>query len=244
MNAAHLEDLIVLEESYWWHVAKRNLVSRLLTRYFPAPGRLVEGGIGSGRNLQHFRQLGYDVMGLDISDVAVRHARERGLDNVVRHDLADAWPVEDETLHAVVLLDVLEHLSTPVQALREVACKLSPAGGVIVTVPAMPWLFGEWDQMLGHYRRYTAGLLRQHATEAALRVVRLGYWNSFSLPAAVVLRGWKRLIPSHSPSATFPRVSPSMNSLLLKCAEVERRGVESGWLPPLWGLSLYAVLTR
>ena len=58
MDPSHLQELVTLEDSYWWHVAKRQLVTRLLQRYCPPPGRLVEGGIGSGRNLVEFSELG------------------------------------------------------------------------------------------------------------------------------------------------------------------------------------------
>ena len=45
MDPSHLQELVTLEDSYWWHVAKRQLVISLLEKYCPAPGRLVEGGI-------------------------------------------------------------------------------------------------------------------------------------------------------------------------------------------------------
>ena len=49
MDPSHLQELVELEDNYWWHVAKRQLVTRLLLKHCPPPGRLVEGGIGSGR---------------------------------------------------------------------------------------------------------------------------------------------------------------------------------------------------
>ena len=41
MDPSHLKELVTLEDSYWWHVAKRQLVTRLLEQYCPPPGRLV-----------------------------------------------------------------------------------------------------------------------------------------------------------------------------------------------------------
>ena len=66
MDPSHLTQLVQLEDNYWWHVAKRKLVLRLLNRFAPAPGRLVEGGIGSGRNLVEFDKQGYNVTGFDL----------------------------------------------------------------------------------------------------------------------------------------------------------------------------------
>jgi SAM-dependent methyltransferase len=244
MDPAHLDELVNLEESYWWHVAKRNLVTELLTRHFPPPGRLLEGGIGSARNLIHFRECGYDVAGYDISEDAVLRARSRGLDDVCVHDLTHPWPVEDGSLRAVVLLDVLEHLPNPVDVLRDVARTLRPNGGVVVTVPAIPWLYGNWDRALGHYRRYTGRQLRQQAREAGLCVTSLGYWNSFTLPAAILVRSWQRLFPSLRRAAEFPRVSAFTNRLLIQCSNLERRMSISAGIPIPCGLSVVAVLKR
>ena len=67
MDASHLQQLCELEDSYWWHVAKRELATRLLDKYCPAPGRLVEGGVGSGRNLIAFQEMGHTVTRLDLA---------------------------------------------------------------------------------------------------------------------------------------------------------------------------------
>ncbi|MCP4507957.1 MAG: class I SAM-dependent methyltransferase, partial [Fuerstiella sp.] len=75
MQSSHLQQLVDLEDSYWWHVAKRQLVTRLLQKHCPPPGRLVEGGIGSGRNLVEFQELGYNVTGFDLMAESVEHVR-------------------------------------------------------------------------------------------------------------------------------------------------------------------------
>lgn len=241
MDNAHLQELAELEDTYWWHVAKRQLVVRLLQRYLPPPGRLVEGGIGSSRNLVTFRDIGYEVQGFDILEEAVRYGREKGIEDVHTHDLAEPWPVEPSTVRAVVLLDVLEHLADPVGVLRHAASALEEGGGIVLTVPAYPWLFGEWDRQLGHYCRYTAHALRQQAAEASLRVQWLSHWNSFSLPAAVAVRGFQRLVPRER-SPVFPRVSYPVDKMFRACANFERTVLALRPIP--LGLSLVGVLVK
>src|SRR5262249_16838522 len=101
---------------------------------------------------------------------AVAHCRELGIDDVRVHDLQVPWPVADGPVRAVVLLDVLEHIADPVAALRSAAATLDAAGGIVLTVPAIPALMGPWDEMLGHHRRYTRRSLRDQARAAGLRV--------------------------------------------------------------------------
>ncbi|QDU93886.1 class I SAM-dependent methyltransferase [Lignipirellula cremea] len=241
MEAGHLTELIQLEDSYWWHVAKRRLATRLLQEHFPPPGLVVEGGVGSSRNLLAFQELGYEVAGLDVMEPAVEHAHERGLENVHLHDLTEPWPLADESASAVVLLDVLEHLSDPVAALQHAWQALKPGGGVIATVPAYQWLFGEWDERLGHYRRYTRRRLREEAEAAGFTVRFLSHWNAFTLLPAIAVRTYERLLP-RSRKAVFPRVSSLTNRALLACADWERCWMSA--CPTPCGLSVVGVLQK
>jgi len=241
MDPSHLQELVRLEDEYWWHIAKRKLVTSLLKEHCPPPGRLVEGGIGSGRNLVEFRELGYEVTGFDLMPESVEHVRERGVEDCHVHDLGEPWPVEQHSLRAVVLLDVLEHVPDPTAVLKHVHDALAVDGAVVITVPAHPWLFSRWDEQLGHYRRYTVKEFRQHANGAGFRVQWLNYWNSFTFPAAVAVRGLERVFPKRD-QPDFPEVSAFTNRALLKAAAAERWCINHFGIPT--GLSLAGVLRK
>ena len=241
MDPSHFDELVCLEDSYWWHVAKRDLVVSLLEKHCPPPGRLVEGGIGSARNLIEFRELGFDVTGYDVMPESVDHARARGLNNCRVHDLSRPWPLPADSARAVVLLDVLEHLADPVTVLKHVHAILERGGCAIVTVPAYPWLFGDWDRSLGHYRRYTSRALRADARKAGFNVEWINHWNAFTLPAAIAIRGVERLLPRER-KPEFPRVRPAVNRMLLSAARAERQFLTRFRIPA--GLSLAGVLKK
>lgn len=239
VDPKHLEALIAVERSYWWHVAKRELVLELLLRHAPPPGVLIEGGVGGGANAEAFRDLGYEVRGFDLMPQAVEHCRALGFSGVRTHDLQEPWPVEPGSARAVVMLDVIEHVRDPVRVLCHAAAVLAPEGGMIVTVPAIPTLMGPWDRMLGHHRRYSRRLLREHARQAGLRVAWLSPWNSFTLPAAAVIRTAEKFVGCRR-TAEFPRVRTAVNALLIRLARLERRAMSYG--PIIAGLSLVGVL--
>ena len=174
-------------------------------------------------------------------DEAVEHGQKLGIEDCRRHDLEQPWPLEAGSARAIVLLDVLEHMARPVQVLRNAYDVLQPGGGLVITVPACPWLFGDWDRRLGHYRRYTAKELRSHAAEASLQVKWLNHWNAFSFPAAVAIRGVQRMFPGDR-QAEFPRVSQGMNRMLQRAAGFERWCMVRLSVPV--GLSLVGVLTK
>lgn len=239
MDTEHLQELIQLEHHYWWHVAKRQLVLSWLSAHAPPPACVIEGGIGGATNLQHLWRLGYQVTGLDILPESIERAWQLGIARAYRHDLLQAWPVDAQSQDVVLLLDVLEHLEDPVLALRNAAASLRPGGWILLTVPAYPWLYGDWDRRLGHFRRYTARMLRHQAQQAGLAVAWLNYWNAFSLPAAIAVRLYQRFLPGERP-ATFPRVHSLTNQTLLTMAGVERWCCHRFPLP--CGLSLISVL--
>jgi SAM-dependent methyltransferase len=240
MEPAHLQELEELESTYWWHVAKRKLAITLLQRFASPPGLLVEGGIGASRNLQEFKKLGYEVQGFDVMPEAISMAQAKGIETVNIHDLEKPWPVKEKA-RAIVLLDVLEHISDSVGALENIRDVLAPDGAVILTVPAYPCLFNSWDEKLGHFRRYTNRMLRDEVKQAGLKIKWLGHWNSFTLPAAIALRGFNRLFKRNT-STEFPRVSNAVNSMLLGCAGLERKCLMSLGVP--MGLSICGVLTH
>ncbi|HBN75723.1 MAG TPA: hypothetical protein DD473_07875 [Planctomycetaceae bacterium] len=221
MEVAHLHELSELEQTYWWHVAKRDLVTNWLQQYSSPPGFIIEGGIGSAGNLLAFQELGYQVAGLDIMPEAVEYGRQRGLSQVQVHDLEQPWPFADESADAIVLLDVIEHVPHPVQVLQNAVRSLKPDGKIFLTVPAYQWLYGDWDEALGHYRRYTTRRLQQQTVAAGLKTIKLTHWNSFTLPAALGMRTWQKMCPLKR-SAEFPRVSAITNRMLIGCAQIER----------------------
>jgi SAM-dependent methyltransferase len=241
MDPKHLEALIAVERTYWWHVAKRELVLDLLACHAPPPGILVEGGVGGGTNALTFRELGYEVQGFDLMSESVEHCRKLNFGAVQAWDLQETWPTETGSARAVVLLDVIEHVPDPARVLRNAASALRPDGSIIVTVPAIPALMGPWDRMLGHYRRYSRRMLAEHARAAGLEVSWMSHWNAFTLPAAVAIRAMEKLTGSRQ-SAEFPAVSRTVNALLIRMARAERRLM--AWQPVPSGLSLVGVLTH
>jgi SAM-dependent methyltransferase len=243
VDPAHLAELIDLEDNYWWHVAKRKLVTEILSREYPAPGLLIEGGIGSARNLLEFSRMGYDVVGFDLMEAAVEYGRSRGLEKLQVHELSQPWPVDPGTAKAVLLLDVIEHVEDPVLLLKNAAETLEPEGGIIITVPAYPWLYSDWDRKLGHICRYTKARFRNNANQAGLKVKWVTHWNSFTLAPAIIARGKDRLLNRTDASPPrFNRVSRITNTCLMSCARIERTLIHSTGVP--FGLSLVGVLTK
>lgn len=104
------------------------LVKRI--KQFKPRGKFLEIGCAGGAFLQAAQKAGYDVKGVEFSDVAAQLAREKfGLD-VITGDVTDAKH-PDNTFEVVFMGDVLEHLPDPAATCKEVF-RIMASGGVFV----------------------------------------------------------------------------------------------------------------
>lgn len=83
----------------------------------------------------------------------------------------------------VVCLNVVEHLTDDVGALRNIYDSLETGGRAIVLVPNDPRLFGTLDEVLGHCRRYTPEHLISVGQQTGFRVEKLLKFNRAGAPA-------------------------------------------------------------
>lgn len=80
---------------------------------------------------------------------------ENGIDENEIMCLNDISLLENNSIDCVVMMDVLEHIENEDEFLKIVLTKLKPDGKIVITVPAMQFLFSSHDIFLKHYRRYS-----------------------------------------------------------------------------------------
>ena len=87
----------------------------------PQPGeRILDIGCGSGTHLIMLNKLGLNICGLDASPYMVEKARKRlGKQCDLRKGRAEDLPFDDNEFDLAFLINTLEFLDDPLQALRE-----------------------------------------------------------------------------------------------------------------------------
>lgn len=154
------------------------------------PGRVLDAGGGSGFMSVKALRAGYDTTLVEPDDELVQFAekriREMGLDASFQalHQPLEALTADSvSAMDNILCLDVLEHIDQPVSALQRLADLLRPDGTLIISVPALPFLYGKRDEAYGHYRRYTASMLREQVVQVPqLHIDRMQYWNLIGVP--------------------------------------------------------------
>lgn len=244
MRPESFDGLAAIEDVSFWFRSRNRLLTWALARFFPAARDVLEIGCGTGYVLSGWRaafpQL--RLSGSELFEEGLAHARRRLPDvsfiQLDARELADtdAWDV-------IGAFDVLEHIDDDEQVLRRLHRAVRPGGGILVTVPQHPCLWGPADEYACHERRYTRAELVEKVSASGFRVQHVTSWVSLLLPLLVVSR-WRerrhaadyRPLAEHAEAARLGRV---LESVMQAELGMVRRGAS---LPA--GGSLMLVATR
>jgi SAM-dependent methyltransferase len=179
------------EPRSFWFRARNELIVWCLEKYFSEAHELLEIGCGTGFVLQAIRRErpSMQITGLELFPEGIEVARRR-LPRVRLLQL-DARKMEFESdFDVVAALDTLEHIREDELVLERAASALRRGGGMLITVPQHPWLWGPADTYAHHERRYRAGELAAKIERAGLEVVRTTSFVSLLMPFLVASR-WR-----------------------------------------------------
>ena len=144
----------------------------------------------------------------------------------------------------VTLLDVLEHQEDDRAFMADLGAKMAPGSLLLLTVPAMPSLWSQWDIALGHFRRYRKPTLELAIADAPFAIEESAYLFPELLPLGW-LRRWRlgrgeAVSAEDAAAAEFPDLSDPVNESLYRLGRVtlaQRRFAPAG-------TSLFAALRR
>jgi SAM-dependent methyltransferase len=241
---------VLCEDYHWWFASRTRALKAIMDSLLPQKPafRLLDVGCGAGNMIHHLSHYG-QVKGIEIDPRPVKMAHQRGYD-VDQFDATQPMPFDNNSFDAVTALDVIEHNQNDLAILADSYRVLKPGGFVIITVPALMWLWGHNDDINAHVRRYTAAELKQKLAQTGFSVRRVTYNNFFIFPLAaalILLRRFAKARPelaSHHLDEEEYQVemepaSPPVNAVLTLVGKIEATLISQFNLPI--GTSLIAV---
>ena len=102
-------------------------------------------------------------------------------------------PLPDNSVDAVVLLNVLEHIENDALAIRQLYRILKPGGIAVIEVPAGPGLYDIYDELLMHYRRYRLRDLRKLFLHEKFSLLKQSHLGFFLYPGFFLVKLLRRL---------------------------------------------------
>jgi SAM-dependent methyltransferase len=230
MDAASFATMAKTEDSHWWYVGRRAIIARFIeSMALPRDAQILEIGCGTGGNLAMLRGFG-SVTAVEADRDACTYARSKRRIIVEQGRLPGPLNLPGSSFDLICLFDVLEHVDADEEALLAIRKLLGPAGRLLLTVPAHPWLWSSHDERLEHQRRYSRSQLLDLLRRAGYRVRRCSYFNAFLFPAIVVGRAIDRVLGRKRATGTAIPLHP-LNSLLGSIFSLEARMVGTRGIP-------------
>jgi hypothetical protein len=164
-------------ENDYWTIARNGFIADAIRHAGRTGawggGLIMEVGCGSGLVAKAMHDEGFPVRGVDLGHPTPIPGAEGLLTlGVEAAQLPDA---EKRAVQLVLLPDVIEHLPDPAGFMAGLCNDFPNLQGIIVTVPARPELYSDYDRYYGHFRRYTPELVAEHFDAAGFECERWSY---------------------------------------------------------------------
>ena len=204
-----------LEESHWWFVGRRCILKKIIDCFveFSLNAQILNVGCGTGGNLNFLSQYG-NVTGLEVNDEALQFAKKRGIEKIYWGRIPDNLPFSKSSFDLITLLDVLEHVDDDEKALRALVPLLKPEGYLLITVPALSFLWSNHDVSHHHKRRYSLTELNTKIKNNGLCVEYSSYINSLLFPIIAFIRILKSRADCFQNKSDLYVTNAFMNKLL------------------------------
>jgi len=207
-----------LYEKHWWWRAREGILLEELHRLFPDSRALaiLDVGCGDGLFFERLRQFG-EVEGFE-SEAALVDPQSPNRSRITVAPF-DASFNPGKQFDLILMLDVLEHLDAPEEALRHAVSLLRAGGKLVVTVPAFRLLWTNHDRLNEHRTRFTKRSFCLVAASAGMEIMEMRYFFHWLFVAKLAVRMAESILPREP---RIPRIpSSAINRFLYQASRAE-----------------------
>jgi 2-polyprenyl-3-methyl-5-hydroxy-6-metoxy-1,4-benzoquinol methylase len=223
---------------WWWRSREQAILTVIRRRIGLSSGlRILDVGCGDGLFFDRLAEFG-NVEGVE-PDEGLVNPQGRYRDRI-RITPFDTNFRSSKPYSLMLMLDVLEHLNNPSEALCHAYSLLTSAGSLLLTVPAFQALWTSHDTINHHLVRYRRSTLRPLLRQAGFTILEERYWYQWTCPVKLAIRMFENIFPR--PPAVA-RVPPNwINSSLCWISRAEQETLGAIGMP--FGSTLMVYCTK
>ncbi len=151
---AGLDQVVLGQPSYVWRFGQERRLD-MVRRFLPLEGaRVLDVGCGLGAYVRRLADFSKTACGVDLDVARVRRGAESGITGLAAAS-AEALPFADAAFDGVLLNEVIEHVGSERETLREALRVVRPGGRVVIFAPNRLYPFETHGVYLG--KRYVFG---------------------------------------------------------------------------------------
>jgi 2-polyprenyl-3-methyl-5-hydroxy-6-metoxy-1,4-benzoquinol methylase len=186
-------------ENHWWNLARNRLLEKQIRKLSKQNAAILDIGCGRGITVKYLRSKAIDCRGVEPAEARPLQAMEQYI--YVGEKAEDLSESDRNQYSLLLLLDVIEHLADPALFLKDLAALFPNLTHVIITVPACPELWSNYDEFYGHYRRYTLGMISSLANQLNWHLIwKFHFFQLLYFPARIITKtGQKRAVEMKAP---------------------------------------------
>lgn len=186
------------EDHFWmqWRFKVFQNFIRSIALSSQEPLRGLEVGCGNGifrRQIEKHTAWAVDGAELHLKSLQLN---EKGRGELYFYNILEKTETLRERYDFLVLFDVLEHIQETRPFLEACVFHLKPQGYLFVNVPALQAMFGKYDEVVGHHRRYNKKSLAGEFRDFDIELIDLQYWGLSMVPLLFVRKALNRMAKS------------------------------------------------
>jgi SAM-dependent methyltransferase len=187
------KELPKLEENNFWFVSRNKRIEHIFERYIKDSfDNFLEIGCGTGfvikmlaKKFPHKKIYASEYL---LSGLYQAKIRLKNYNNVSFLQL-DARKMKSKNMYSAIgAFDVIEHITEEDDVLKEIYDSLKKDGKFIFSVPQHKFLWGIYDELGFHKRRYTRKYLKQKLKDNNFEIIYINSFNSLLFPLMYISR--------------------------------------------------------
>ncbi len=230
---------VLYQQHWWWRAREKAILEQIQQLGFQRnqQNNILDVGCGDGLLFDALQPFG-NLFGVE-ADQHTLSPDSKWRDHIYL-GLFDQSYQPDCSFDLILMLDFLEHLQNPEQALIHAAQLLKPHGRIIITVPAHRTLWTSHDDLNHHFYRFNKASFRQLARDCQVKIHHLRYLFHWTCPVKLAIRAKEAAFKTEPTNPEVP--SRFINSACYAATRFEQLTVSRLGMP--FGSSLLAIASN